>query len=285
MVCVTLVFELTLPLQAYNYPMSNDKLFGDRSDVPSDLKDLGSNIIYWSKPNPNAPIGLGIYLSDICIRIPCAWPMILLLSPCLVPGVCRASSIALSTSLVLTTSSLVIKADDAEAGGDTRIINLHEILTIEVTTNSDNPIALDCCIKLNRLKITDAEYHSTTILAHDNLEDFRDRIMQAKERLPKPSPQIMQMQQVMKYDEEEAPVPKYDEEEAPVPKYDEEEAPVPKYDEEEAPKPKYDEEEAPVPKYDEEEAPKPKYDEEEAPVPKYDEEEAPKPKYDEERAP
>jgi hypothetical protein len=182
--------------------MANNKLFGDGSNVPEDLKNLSSNITYWSKPNPEAPIQQGLCWESIipAIFLPCFWPHLLICSPCIVGHTMQKTETILATNLVLTTTSLVLTE-----GTSTRSISLDKIETITTATQPIEGCSPGSCVQdLNRLVIDDGSFvksskgktlkRFTVIYGHENIEDLKNLILQAKERMAQALTQVMMQQ-------------------------------------------------------------------------------------------
>jgi hypothetical protein len=193
-------------------PAGHDQvLFGDGRNIPSRLTSHGrtpnTEILYWSIPDQNAPVCQAMFCLSAgpLIFLPCFWPHLIIMSPCF--GCCAyyGKSIALDTSAVLKSTSLEL----IQSNGTITSIALENINSITVTTKL---ISGSCLPDVNRLIIDDGKVvHTkhghrpdpTTLWGHQNMDEFRNRILEAKERRAQmstmPAAQMMQMQQGMAY--------------------------------------------------------------------------------------
>jgi hypothetical protein len=169
---------------------SDTKLFGDGHNIPPRLTSHGrtptTEIIYWSTPNHDAAVCQALYCQTAgpLILLPCFWPHLLILTPFLSCCSLYGKSVALSTSAVLKATSLELIQDN----GTVTNIPLESIKSITVTTK----VTPECLMRdVSRLIIDDGRVvytkngqrpDMTTLWGHDNIEEFRDRILEAKER-------------------------------------------------------------------------------------------------------
>jgi hypothetical protein len=165
-------------------------LFGDANNLPARLASQRSSpnrdIIYWSIPNEDAPLWRAMCCQSTfpMIFLPCFWPHLLIISPCLCCFASYRKSSALDTAAVLKSTSLEL----IRSNGTVTSIALENIASITVTTKNTP----ECCSpEINRLIIDDGRTvrtkhghrpDPTIIWGHENMEEFRNRIMEAKER-------------------------------------------------------------------------------------------------------
>jgi hypothetical protein len=193
-------------------PAGHDQvLFGDGRNIPSRLTSHGrtpnTEILYWSIPDQNAPVCQAMFCLSAgpLIFLPCFWPHLIIMSPCF--GCCAyyGKSIALDTSAVLKSTSLEL----IQSNGTITSIALENINSITVTTKL---ISGSCLPDVNRLIIDDGKVvHTkhghrpdpTTLWGHQNMDEFRNRILEAKERraqmstMPAAQMMMLQMQPMM----------------------------------------------------------------------------------------
>jgi hypothetical protein len=165
--------------------------FGDQSTLPDRLKSrvTPSTVIYWSSPAQDQPIGQA-YCGDsagILIVLPCFWFHLVALSPCICCCTYYAKSKALRTDVVLTQTTLELIVDN----GPQTSIPLQKIASVTATAKSLETCAPKCCMKdVNRLIIDDGRIGrnngnaysiTTTIWAHENIDEFRRLILETKD--------------------------------------------------------------------------------------------------------
>lgn len=173
---------------------------GNRDTIPQRLASHVRNaeIIYWSTPRDDQGICCASFfeMAGPIPLLPCFWPHLVILSPLFCGFAYFARSKALATDVVLTSTTLEL----LETNGTFTSIALENIKSVTVTTKSQNSCAATCCMPdVNRLIIDDGRMtygkHGphpafTIIMAHDNMDEFRSLILEAKERRSH-SPMVM----------------------------------------------------------------------------------------------